>query len=232
MLRKLAALLLLTLVPHTAFCALEVSEPDPRLEAANALLSQAHVARSARNHAQASVLYQKALAAHDDHPFAAHRRERILYLVRDDGSHFAQPRQGARLAQALFQDTVDYWRRWLHQCTYRGRWRETVRRSALVLKLLCYRPTGAIVAAPTMSLPESIGGSRNWDYRYCWLRDAFFVATHEAVQQDGRIDVVPADVEKSEEAEFMMLREGVVSFEGSAAELRACQDPYIRTFLS
>ncbi len=65
MLRKLAALLLLTLVPHTAFCALEVSEPDPRLEAANALLSQAHVARSARNHAQASVLYQKALAAYE-----------------------------------------------------------------------------------------------------------------------------------------------------------------------
>jgi phospholipid/cholesterol/gamma-HCH transport system ATP-binding protein len=64
------------------------------------------------------------------------------------------------------------------------------------------------------------------------LRDAFFVATHEAVQAADRIDVVPADAEKTEEAEFMMLREGVVSFEGSAAELRACQDPYIRTFLS
>lgn len=64
------------------------------------------------------------------------------------------------------------------------------------------------------------------------LRDAFFVATHEAVSQNGRIEVVGADAEKSEEAEFMMLREGVVSFEGSATELRACQDPYIRTFLS
>ncbi len=74
----------------------------------------------------------------------------------------------------LFQETVAYWRNWIGQCTYRGRWRETVRRSALALKLLCYAPTGAIVAAPTTSLPETIGGARNWDYRYTWIRDSAF----------------------------------------------------------
>ncbi len=74
----------------------------------------------------------------------------------------------------LFEDTVDYWRAWIGRCTYTGRWREMVHRSALVLKLLTYQPTGAIVAAPTCSLPESMGGSRNWDYRYTWIRDAAF----------------------------------------------------------
>ncbi|CAI8039554.1 Uncharacterized protein C4H3.03c [Geodia barretti] len=77
-------------------------------------------------------------------------------------------------SEVLFNDTVEYWRSWLSQCTYRGRWREMVHRSALVLKLLTYDPTGAIVAAPTCSLPEDVGGVRNWDYRYTWIRDAAF----------------------------------------------------------
>ena len=77
-------------------------------------------------------------------------------------------------AEELFKHTVDYWRRWLSKCTYTGRWREMVHRSALVLKLLTFQPTGAIVAAPTCSLPEEIGGVRNWDYRYTWIRDAAF----------------------------------------------------------
>jgi GH15 family glucan-1,4-alpha-glucosidase len=81
---------------------------------------------------------------------------------------------GTDEAEELFRDTVAYWQRWLSMCTYTGRWREIVHRSALTLKLLSFEPTGAIVAAPTCSLPESIGGPRNWDYRYTWIRDAAF----------------------------------------------------------
>ena len=77
-------------------------------------------------------------------------------------------------SERVFQETVDFWRKWLSKCTYKGRWREMVYRSALVLKLLTFAPTGAIVAAPTCSLPESIGGPRNWDYRFTWIRDAAF----------------------------------------------------------
>lgn len=77
-------------------------------------------------------------------------------------------------AEIALRETVAYWRRWLSQCRYTGRWREMVQRSALTLKLLTYAPTGAIVAAPTTSLPEALGGVRNWDYRYTWIRDAAF----------------------------------------------------------
>ena len=79
-----------------------------------------------------------------------------------------------RSCDEMLGATLDYWRRWISGCTYDGRWREIVRRSALALKLMVYDPTGALVAAPTMGLPEWIGGERNWDYRYTWLRDAAF----------------------------------------------------------
>ncbi len=76
--------------------------------------------------------------------------------------------------QRLRQETAHFWRTWLDSSTYRGRWREMVARSAMTLKLMTYAPTGALVAAPTAGLPEQVGGERNWDYRYTWIRDASF----------------------------------------------------------
>ena len=78
------------------------------------------------------------------------------------------------MGEEVLKQTVDYWRRWLSHCNYQGRWRESVYRSVLTLKLLTYQPTGAVVAAGTTSLPEEIGGERNWDYRYSWIRDSAF----------------------------------------------------------
>ncbi len=80
----------------------------------------------------------------------------------------------AQQAEAMFRQTLTFWHNWISKSTYKGRWRETVKRSALALKLLTFDPTGAIVAAPTCSLPEAIGGERNWDYRYTWIRDSAF----------------------------------------------------------
>ncbi|MEU5959775.1 glycoside hydrolase family 15 protein [Micromonospora parva] len=74
----------------------------------------------------------------------------------------------------LLAETRDHWRRWVGGSRYKGRWREVVERSAMTLKLMTYAPTGALVAAPTAGLPEQIGGQRNWDYRYTWIRDASF----------------------------------------------------------
>jgi GH15 family glucan-1,4-alpha-glucosidase len=84
--------------------------------------------------------------------------------------HFVPPEE----AQQLADDTARFWREWQHRSTYTGRWREMVSRSAMTLKLMTYAPTGALVAAPTAGLPEQVGGERNWDYRYTWIRDASF----------------------------------------------------------
>ena len=94
----------------------------------------------------------------------------LRYLTEEDGADLKAPVDGDR----LMDETLEFWREWLSHCKYEGRWREMVLRSALTLKLLTHRPTGAIVAAPTCSLPEEIGGVRNWDYRYTWVRDAAF----------------------------------------------------------
>ena len=86
----------------------------------------------------------------------------------------SSPAQHDDYVPAAFKATVNYWRRWIGQSNYHGRWREMVNRSALTLKLLTSAKHGTIVAAPTFGLPENIGGVRNWDYRYTWIRDASF----------------------------------------------------------
>jgi GH15 family glucan-1,4-alpha-glucosidase len=100
-------------------------------------------------------------------------QSQTFVLERVPQDHICRPYPEHETA-AAFEATVRYWRRWLAQSRYKGRWREMLQRSALTLKLLTYAPTGAIVAAPTTSLPEQLGGERNWDYRYTWIRDAAF----------------------------------------------------------
>jgi GH15 family glucan-1,4-alpha-glucosidase len=84
------------------------------------------------------------------------------------------PSASVDFVATAFKETVNFWRRWIARSAYQGRWREMVNRSALTLKLLTSRRHGSIVAAPTFGLPEHVGGPRNWDYRYTWIRDASF----------------------------------------------------------
>ena len=107
--------------------------------------------------------------------FTIHEGETLSFVLAPlDADEDAKPCPSEGEMESSFDDTVTYWRRWLSKCTYQGRWRETVHRSALALKLLTFAPTGAIVAAVTASLPETLEGERNWDYRYTWIRDAAF----------------------------------------------------------
>jgi GH15 family glucan-1,4-alpha-glucosidase len=101
--------------------------------------------------------------------------ERAIFIFRgSDTPGVCSPGLSLESQKKMLNSTVSFWRKWLSACTYRGRWRDRVERSALALKLLTFDPTGAMVAAPTTSLPEEIGGQRNWDYRYTWVRDASF----------------------------------------------------------
>src|SRR5690606_11436860 len=102
--------------------------------------------------------------------FTVAEGESVSFVLTYGASHLPIPHP-VDAAEAL-ADTDAFWREWTGRCGYRGEWQEAVTRSLVTLKALTYRPTGGIVAAPTTSLPELIGGSRNWDYRFCWLRDA------------------------------------------------------------
>jgi GH15 family glucan-1,4-alpha-glucosidase len=110
--------------------------------------------------------------------------DRVPFVLTWSPSHEPEPAPVDPFA--ALDGTEAFWATWMEQCTYDGQWPEAVRRSLLTLKALTYAPTGGIVAAVTTSLPEALGGSRNWDYRYCWLRDATF--TLQALLGSGFVD--------------------------------------------
>jgi GH15 family glucan-1,4-alpha-glucosidase len=107
--------------------------------------------------------------------------DRVPFVLTWYASHREVP--AAVDPEEALEQTCSFWEEWLGRCQYGGRWSEAVTRSLIVLKAMTYQPTGGIVAAPTTSLPERIGGVRNWDYRYCWLRDATFAL--DALLENG-----------------------------------------------
>ena len=104
--------------------------------------------------------------------FVARAGERTSFVLTHAASHLPSPKP--QNADAMLARTEADWTRWSARCTYHGEWRDAVQQSLITLKALSYLPTGGIVAAATTSLPEKLGGERNWDYRFCWLRDATF----------------------------------------------------------
>ncbi|MBI4524048.1 MAG: glycoside hydrolase family 15 protein [Deltaproteobacteria bacterium] len=104
--------------------------------------------------------------------FAVSEGDRVPFTLTWHPSH--EPSRPAIDPEDVISETEKWWQEWSSRCTYDGPWRDAVVRSLITLKALTYAPTGGIVAAPTTSVPERLGGMRNWDYRYCWLRDATF----------------------------------------------------------
>jgi GH15 family glucan-1,4-alpha-glucosidase len=96
--------------------------------------------------------------------------DEVSFVMTWGPSHLPPPKTAS--PRHALERTEKFWREWSSHCTYNGKWRDAVMRSLITLKSLTYHPTGGIVAAPTMGLPEQLGGTRNWDYRFCWLRDA------------------------------------------------------------
>jgi GH15 family glucan-1,4-alpha-glucosidase len=120
--------------------------------------------------------------------FAVEAGERRSFVLTWFPSHHDPPR--AITPEHALADTCGFWREWLHTCGYAGRYAEPVFRSLMTLKAMTYGPTGGLVAAPTTSLPERLGGVRNWDYRYCWLRDASFALV--ALLENGFVEEADA----------------------------------------
>jgi GH15 family glucan-1,4-alpha-glucosidase len=114
--------------------------------------------------------------------------QKVPFVLTHLASHLKPPE--GQVADRALAETEAFWADWISRCTYRGPWESAVRRALITLKALTYAPTGGITAAATTSLPEDLGGVRNWDYRYCWLRDATF--TLEALLDTGYVDEAKA----------------------------------------
>ena len=121
--------------------------------------------------------------------FVVREGDRVPFVLTWLPSMIEHPPPATDAGDALAQ-TRDFWAGWVARCRYQGRYRDAVVRSLITVKALTYAPTGGIVAAPTTSLPEDLGGVRNWDYRYCWLRDATIVL--EALLRTGYLDEAAA----------------------------------------
>src|SRR3954452_3458836 len=139
---------------------------DDGLELAMHLARRAHVAEDQKAH----------ITHHDEgvHAVITASAGEVGGLILESAPAGGPRELHADEVLSLFHETRDFWRGWIGKSTYRGRWREHVERAAMTLKLMTYRPTGALVAAPTTALPEQPGGERNWDYRYTWIRDGSF----------------------------------------------------------
>jgi GH15 family glucan-1,4-alpha-glucosidase len=103
-----------------------------------------------------------------------YENQAVSFVLRDDIPDHVTKDVTTAIIDRHQHDTQEYWYRWIGKSKYTGRWREVVNRSLMILKLLTFEPTGAIIAAPTFSIPEAIGGVRNWDYRFSWVRDSSF----------------------------------------------------------
>ena len=138
------------------------------------------------------------------------------FILENAGNGNVPPKEIKETVTQLLVSTIDYWKDWIARSTYQGRWRETVNRSALVLKLLTSAQYGSIIAAPTFGLPETVGGKRNWDYRYTWIRDASFTVysfirlgyTKEAGAFMGWIEKICRDIKGNERMGIMYSIDG------------------------
>jgi GH15 family glucan-1,4-alpha-glucosidase len=149
---------------------LHVTEDGAVFRAGDATLTL----HTVREPGDARLAQQQASAEGDLHLTVTLGAGQVRGVILETGANGSPRAVPTAEIQRLFDETVAFWREWSGRSTYVGRWREELLRSAITLKLMTHAPSGGLVAAPTAGLPENIGGERNWDYRYTWIRDASF----------------------------------------------------------